>query len=167
MSCARKLSYPELKRAVIDQDARFSPQAILIEDRASRTQLIQELIASGCSRATRVAPEGDKIMRLHAQTATIENGFVCLPHEAPWIADYLAEFAAFPRGRHDDQVDSTAPGAGVGEPAAVCSRAGVLDRACVPGAARVGKGRLSAGGSRTGDDGASATGQAQTLGAPG
>ena len=47
-------------------------------------------------------------MRLHAQTATIENGFVWLPEEAPWLADYLAGFAAFPRGRHDDQVDSTA-----------------------------------------------------------
>ncbi len=47
-------------------------------------------------------------MRLHAERATIENGFVWLPQEAPWLADYLAEFAAFPRGRHDDQVDSTA-----------------------------------------------------------
>jgi predicted phage terminase large subunit-like protein len=86
----------------------FSPQAILIEDRASGTQLIQELIAAGCSRATRSSPEGDKVMRLHAETATIENGFVWLRHEAPWLADYLAEFSAFPRGRHDDQVDSTA-----------------------------------------------------------
>ncbi len=104
----KRLSYPELKRAVIDQDARFSPQAILIEDKASGTGLIQELIAAGCSRATRFSPAGDKIMRLHAETATIENGFVWLPQEAPWLADYLAEFAAFPRGRHDDQVDSTA-----------------------------------------------------------
>ena len=47
-------------------------------------------------------------MRLHAQSATIENGFVWLPEEAPWLADYLAELAAFPAGRHDDQVDSTA-----------------------------------------------------------
>ncbi len=104
----KKLSFPELKRAVIDQEARFSPQAILIEDRASGTQLIQELIAAGCSRATRYSPEGDKVMRLHAQTATIENGFVFLPEEAPWLADYLAELTAFPAGRHDDQVDSTA-----------------------------------------------------------
>ena len=79
----KKLSYPELKRAVIDQDARFSPQAILIEDRASGTQLIQELIAAGCSRATRYSPEGDKVMRLHAQTATIENGFVFCPKRPP------------------------------------------------------------------------------------
>jgi hypothetical protein len=49
----------------------------------------------------------DKIMRLHAQSAVIENGFVWLPEEAPWLADYLAELTAFPAGRHDDQVDST------------------------------------------------------------
>ena len=46
-------------------------------------------------------------MRLHAQTAVIENGFVLLPDEAPWLADYLAELTTFPAGRHDDQVDST------------------------------------------------------------
>jgi predicted phage terminase large subunit-like protein len=47
-------------------------------------------------------------MRLHAQTATIENGFVHLPASAPWLSDYLAEFVLFPNARHDDQVDSTA-----------------------------------------------------------
>ena len=47
-------------------------------------------------------------MRLHAETATIENGFAWLPEAAPWLADYLAELTAFPAGRHDDQVDSTA-----------------------------------------------------------
>ena len=35
-------------------------------------------------------------MRLHAQTAKIENGFVHLPDDAHWLADYLAELAAFP-----------------------------------------------------------------------
>src|SRR5271155_1156967 len=47
-------------------------------------------------------------MRLHAQTATIENGFVHLPTDAHWLADYLRELTIFPAGRHDDQVDSTA-----------------------------------------------------------
>ncbi len=41
-------------------------------------------------------------MRLHAETAMIGDGFVGLPEAAPWLADYLAEFAAFPRERHDD-----------------------------------------------------------------
>jgi hypothetical protein len=38
----------------------------------------------------------------------IENGFVHLPKEAAWLAEYLHELTAFPRGKHDDQVDSTA-----------------------------------------------------------
>ena len=54
------------------------------------------------------APDGDKVMRLYAQTTAIENGFVWLPREAPWLAEYLRELALFPAGRYDDQVDSTA-----------------------------------------------------------
>jgi hypothetical protein len=81
---------------------------VLIEDKASGTQLIQELIADGCHRVTRYKPECDKIMRLHAQTAIIENGFVHLPDAAPWLAEYLHEMTVFPKGKHDDQVDSTA-----------------------------------------------------------
>jgi predicted phage terminase large subunit-like protein len=104
----KKLSFPDLKRAVIDQDRHFNPEAILIEDKASGTQLIQDLIEAGVSRVTRCQPDGDKIMRLHAQTATIENGFVHLPEEAHWLADYVSELTMFPAGRHDDQVDSTA-----------------------------------------------------------
>jgi hypothetical protein len=38
----------------------------------------------------------------------IENGFVHLPERAPWLAQYLFELTAFPNGKHDDQVDSTA-----------------------------------------------------------
>jgi predicted phage terminase large subunit-like protein len=47
-------------------------------------------------------------MRLHAQTATIENGFVHLPEVAHWLPGHLAEFMRFPNARFDDQVDSTA-----------------------------------------------------------
>jgi hypothetical protein len=57
--------------------------------------------------ASRYKPDGDKIMRLHAQTATIENGFVYLPRKAPWLADYLHELTVSPNGLYDDQVDVT------------------------------------------------------------
>jgi predicted phage terminase large subunit-like protein len=103
----RKMGYPELRRAVLEQHAAYHPHAMLIEDKASGTQLIQDLIESGVSEVTRFEPDGDKIMRLHAQSSAIENGFVHLPADAPWLADYLHEFTAFPTGRHDDQVDST------------------------------------------------------------
>ena len=112
-----KLAYPELKRAVREQRELFKPTAILVEDKASGTQLIQELIADGMSEVTRYAPDGDKIMRLHAQTATIENGFVHVPETAPWLPDYLAEFMLFPNARYDDQVDFDRAGAGLGQAA--------------------------------------------------
>jgi hypothetical protein len=37
------MGYPDLKRAVSDQWVAYRPDVILIEDKASGTQLIQEL----------------------------------------------------------------------------------------------------------------------------
>ena len=91
-----------------EQQSLFGANEVLIEDKASGTQLIQELITDGCHGVTRYQPTCDKIMRLHAQTAMIENGFVYIPEAAPWLAEYLHELTVFPKGKHDDQVDSTA-----------------------------------------------------------
>jgi predicted phage terminase large subunit-like protein len=104
----RRMEYPELKRAVCEQRAAFAADVVLIEDKASGTQLIQELVAEGLHAVTRYQPQSDKVMRMHAQTAMIENGFVHLPKEAAWLAEYLHELTVFPKGKHDDQVDSTA-----------------------------------------------------------
>ena len=104
----QRLEYPALKRAVREQQNLYHATEILIEDKASGTQLIQELIADGCHGVTRYQPDCDKIMRMHAQTAMIENGFVHIPESAPWLAGYLHEMTVFPNGKHDAQVDSTA-----------------------------------------------------------
>src|SRR4029077_258655 len=104
----RQLEYPALKRAVREQQNLYGATEVLIEDKASGTQLIQELIADGCHGVTRYQPDCEKIMRLHAQTVMIENGFVSIPQNAPWLAEYLHEVTVFPNGKHDDQVDSTA-----------------------------------------------------------
>jgi predicted phage terminase large subunit-like protein len=95
-------------RAVCEQQNLYGATTVLIEDKASGTQLIQELIADGCHGVTRYQPDCEKIMRLHAQTAMIENGFVSIPQSAAWLAEYLHEMTVFPNGKHDDQVDSTA-----------------------------------------------------------
>jgi predicted phage terminase large subunit-like protein len=104
----QRLEYPALKHAVREQQNLYHATEILIEDKASGTQLIQELIVEGCHGVTRYQPDCDKIMRMHAQTAMIENGFVYIPKTAPWLAEYLHEMTVFPNGKHDDQVDSTA-----------------------------------------------------------
>jgi predicted phage terminase large subunit-like protein len=104
----RRMEYPDLKRAVREQYERFNPAVVLIEDKASGTQLVQELLAEGLHAVTRYRPQSDKVMRMHAQTAMVENGFVHVPQSAAWLAQYLHELTAFPNGKHDDQVDSTA-----------------------------------------------------------
>jgi predicted phage terminase large subunit-like protein len=103
-----QLEYPDLKRAVRQQRQRFAAKVVLIEDKASGTQLIQELNREGLGAVTRYQPDGDKIMRMRAQTAIIEDGRVLLPAEAPWLADFLHELSVFPKGKYDDQVDSLA-----------------------------------------------------------
>jgi phage terminase large subunit-like protein len=47
-----------------------------------------DLVETDLSHVTRYQPDGDKIMRLHAQMAMIENGFVHRPGKAHWLADY-------------------------------------------------------------------------------
>ena len=90
----KRMEYPELKRAVHEQWQAHRATVVLIEDKASGTQLIQDLIAEGLSAVTRYCPNTTKIMRLYAQTAKIENGFVYLPREASWLTEYLHELSA-------------------------------------------------------------------------
>ena len=101
----KRMEYPELKRAVREQRDAFEASAMLIEEKVSGTQLIQELIQEGLHAVTRYQPQSDKTMRMHAQTAMIENGFVHLPKDAGWLAEYLHELSAFPRGKHDEVDD--------------------------------------------------------------
>ena len=102
-----KLNYPDLKRAVLAQASTFKAGTILIEDRASGTQLIQDLQSEFVNGVTAYTPPpgSDKKMRLHAQTAMFENGRVYLPRTAPWLLDYIHELTTFPGAEYDDQVD--------------------------------------------------------------
>jgi predicted phage terminase large subunit-like protein len=104
-----RLIYPELKRAIIAQAEQFKPNAILIEDKASGTGLIQDIRSDPNANARAIIaiePEGDKIVRASMQSAAIEAGEVFLPRSAPWLDDFKSEIVQFPNGRHDDQIDS-------------------------------------------------------------
>lgn len=99
-------AFPDLKRAVQQLQQRYSASAVLIEDKASGIQLIQELRYAGMA-VKEIKPVDNKVMRMNAQTAQIESGFVHLPTATPWLAQYLSEITTFPYAKHDDQVDST------------------------------------------------------------
>lgn len=102
----KRLTYPDLKRAVREQAALHRADVVLIEDKVSGTSLIQDLVNDGFYKARAVTPKGEKALRLRGVSAMFENGLVHIPQDAPWVDEYIHELVSFP-GRHDDQVDST------------------------------------------------------------
>ena len=104
-----RLTYPELKRRAVELFRKFRPFKVMIEDRASGTALIQEIVSEGvyCAEAFNPAPGSDKQARFAAHSIKFENGRVFLPDQAPWLDDYIREITGFPGSKHDDQVDST------------------------------------------------------------
>jgi hypothetical protein len=88
----RRMEYPELKRAVREQCQAFEASVVLIEDKASGTQLIQK----GLHAVTRYQPQSDKIMRASAQRGGMAR-------RIPARAD------GFPQGqaRRPDRLDGT------------------------------------------------------------
>lgn len=102
-----RMDYPALKRAVSSMAEKWSPDAILVEDKASGQSLIQELKTYTRLPVIAINPETDKITRMIAVTPMFEAGRVHLPVSAPWLLDYELELTIFPLAPHDDQVDST------------------------------------------------------------
>jgi predicted phage terminase large subunit-like protein len=100
-----RLDYPDLRRRAIQLAQRYPGSTTLVEDQGSGTSLAQDLRREGI-RTIPVKPMGDKVMRLNAQLPAIEGGLVHLPAGAPWREDFVTETAAFPNGKHDDQVDA-------------------------------------------------------------
>ena len=56
-------------------------------------------------------PQGDKVTRALTLAARMGGGNVYTPKSAPWLPTLEAEMAQFPKGKHDDQVDTLAYGA--------------------------------------------------------
>ena len=103
-----KMDCPATVRAVRQMSNRFPMTlAKLIEDKANGSAVVQ-ILAHEIVGILPVTPEGGKVARASAVSPLIEAGNVYLPHPhiATWVNDFIEECAAFPNGRHDDQVDA-------------------------------------------------------------
>ncbi len=102
-----RVEFPELKRAVADQAAKWTPSAILIEDAASGQSIIQELRRLSRLPIIAVPAKGSKEARAAAVSPLAEAQKVWLPEQAAWLGDWIEEHVAFPNAAHDDVVDTT------------------------------------------------------------
>ncbi len=131
-----KLEYPDLRSAVIRMANSFMVDTILIEDKASGQQLLQELnnisnegeqiqnfssniISSNTidntsynikkHRFIPIQPKYDKVTRLTISSPIFAAKRILLPKKhllSEWLQNFINEISSFPYCKHDDQVDS-------------------------------------------------------------
>jgi predicted phage terminase large subunit-like protein len=80
--------------------------AKLVEDKANGSAVIDTL-KNKINGIVAIEPRGGKRARAAAIQPQVEAGNVFLPEGAPFLADFVEELGAFPKGANDDQVDST------------------------------------------------------------
>jgi predicted phage terminase large subunit-like protein len=96
---------PDQKPLIRELQVRYRVKFTAIEDKTFGTNLIQECKRDGMSiRPIKV--DKDKITRSLVIAARYEVGKVWHREDAPWLTDYEDELLSFPRGKHDDQVDT-------------------------------------------------------------
>lgn len=104
-----RFAFPDLVQKCIDlHDITGLP--FLIEETAWAKPLIQTLKAKVGSVVTFKTGGQSKTVRASramAVTPYAESAQFYLPRNAPWVPDFIEEHAQFPKGAHDDQVDTT------------------------------------------------------------
>lgn len=100
--CGFKENCDAIRTAYLEFPGAFRK---LVEDKANGPAII-ETLKSEIPGIIPINPEGGKEARANAIAPQVESGNVYLPEDAPWLDEWISEFAAFPRGKHDDQVDS-------------------------------------------------------------
>lgn len=102
-----KLEYPDLKITFEQYAAKWKPNIIIIEDKASGQSIFQDLRRTSQYPLFTQVPNGDKVMRCHTIKDKIRAGLVLFPEKKEWMVDYINELCSFPSAKHDDWVDST------------------------------------------------------------
>jgi predicted phage terminase large subunit-like protein len=104
----RKLEFPELKRTAVDLYKLYEPDSIIIEAKSAGAPLAQELRSMGIPLQTYTPSRGnDKLSRVNAIADIFASGIVWAP-ESRWAEEAIEQCQAFPRGEHDDIVDTVA-----------------------------------------------------------
>lgn len=102
--------FTEALEQVRNMTARWPEARIkLVEDKANGPA-VMSVLRRELGGLLPVPAEGTKLARAIAVSPALEAGHIYLPDPAMpgygWVRDFVAEWAAFPRGANDDQVDA-------------------------------------------------------------
>jgi len=107
----RKVEYPELRNQVNIKYQAQKTYEVLVEDKASGQQILQDFKRIGNLPVIGMIPGKNmprsKIERVEIISPLFEAGKVFLPENKSWVSDVVDELINFPNASHDDIVDST------------------------------------------------------------
>jgi len=102
-----RLEFPGLVAAVRREYARYRPQTVLVEKRASGHSALQVLRSESTLPVVAAETKGrDKVARARSVTPFYEGGRVCHLADMQWLSVFEDELTMFPDGANDDQVDA-------------------------------------------------------------
>jgi predicted phage terminase large subunit-like protein len=102
-----RMEFPELKQRAMQMYQEWTPDAFIVEAKASGAPLIYELRSMGIPVQEFTPTRGnDKITRVNSVADMFASGKVWAPRKR-WAEEVVEELAAFPNSDHDDLVDST------------------------------------------------------------
>lgn len=100
-----RMSFPETLVAILNLHERWRPHATLVEEKANGAAIIATL-QQKIPGVVPVNPTSSKESRARAAAPQIEAGNCFLPNGKTFSGELVEECAAFPLGKHDDQVDA-------------------------------------------------------------
>jgi predicted phage terminase large subunit-like protein len=96
-----RASYPVLRKQAQEFTLKYTPDAHLIEKKASGHSLLQDLRRAGSGRSRvrlrSYSPDRDKISRAYAATASMDGGLVFIANKK-WAHELIDLVAEFPNG---------------------------------------------------------------------
>lgn len=93
-----------IKEIVRMKNANPLVRQIYIEDKANGSAII-EVLRQNVSGVVAVEPKESKYARAEAVAYIQQDGHIFLPKKTGWVYELINEFATFPNGAHDDEVD--------------------------------------------------------------
>lgn len=97
---------PDLLRAAEKLRQDWKPDLLIVEAVGAGRGVYDHLLRQNRIGMRANQPRTSKVERMSNQSPKVEGGHVRLQQSAPWRELFLAEVAAFPNGKFDDQVDS-------------------------------------------------------------
>lgn len=100
-----RMSFTKTSETLKSLATQYSGATFLVEDKANGSAIVDACrkIVPGILA---INPKGGKEARAAAVSPAVEAHQVYLPEGAPWLGEFIEECAAFPKGKHDDQVDA-------------------------------------------------------------